>query len=41
MNLGHLDATPVPETPEEFAAFIQAETEKWSQVVEISGASID
>lgn len=34
-------ATPQPETPEEFAEFILAETEKWRHVVEASGATID
>ncbi|AOG24384.1 Bug family tripartite tricarboxylate transporter substrate binding protein [Acidovorax sp. RAC01] len=31
----------VAETPEQFAAFIKAETTKWSKVVKESGASVD
>lgn len=34
-------AVPHPETPDEFAAFIEAETAKWAEVVEVSGATID
>nr|WP_240636183.1 tripartite tricarboxylate transporter substrate binding protein [Caldimonas tepidiphila] len=34
-------AEPVSETPEEFAAFMRRETEKWARVVRESGASID
>lgn len=34
-------AVPHPETSAEFAAFIQAETAKWKEVVEVSGARID
>ena len=33
-------ATPKPSTPEEFAAFIKAELDKWSQVVKQAGVSI-
>jgi tripartite-type tricarboxylate transporter receptor subunit TctC len=32
---------PHPETPEQFAAFIKAETTKWGKVVKESGASVD
>jgi tripartite-type tricarboxylate transporter receptor subunit TctC len=32
---------PVAETPEKFAAFIQAETTKWAKVVKESGATVD
>jgi len=34
-------AEPVSETPEQFAAFIQAESAKWGKVVKESGASVD
>jgi tripartite-type tricarboxylate transporter receptor subunit TctC len=32
---------PVGSTPEEFARFIAAETEKWGRVIQVSGARID
>jgi tripartite-type tricarboxylate transporter receptor subunit TctC len=32
---------PVAETPEKFAAFIQAESTKWAKVVKESGATVD
>jgi tripartite-type tricarboxylate transporter receptor subunit TctC len=31
----------VPNTSEEFAAFIRSEIEKWSKVVKFSGARVD
>jgi tripartite-type tricarboxylate transporter receptor subunit TctC len=34
-------ATPVGNTPEQFAAFINAEIAKWTQVVKFSGAKVD
>lgn len=34
-------ATPSPETPEQFAAFITQETAKWAEVVKASGASVN
>jgi tripartite-type tricarboxylate transporter receptor subunit TctC len=34
-------AAPVPNTSEEFAAFIRSEIEKWSKVVKFSGARVD
>jgi tripartite-type tricarboxylate transporter receptor subunit TctC len=34
-------AVPVPNTSEEFAAFIRSEIEKWSKVVKFSGARVD
>ncbi len=34
-------AVPVPNTSEEFAAFIRGEIEKWSKVVKFSGARVD
>jgi len=30
-------AVPVPGTPQEFAAFIKSETEKWGRVIKTSG----
>jgi tripartite-type tricarboxylate transporter receptor subunit TctC len=34
-------ALPVPNTSDEFAAFIRSEIEKWSKVVKFSGARVD
>jgi len=34
-------AEPVGNTPEEFGAFIRAETDKWSKVIKRSGAKVD
>lgn len=34
-------AAPVGNTPEQFAAFIRSEIDKWTQVVKFSGAKID
>jgi tripartite-type tricarboxylate transporter receptor subunit TctC len=34
-------ANPSGMTPTEFAAFIDAETKKWAQVVKASGAKVD
>lgn len=34
-------AAPVGNTPEQFAAFIRSEIDKWAQVVKFSGAKID
>ena len=36
-----LGTVPVGSSPEEFAAFLHAETEKWSRVVKASGARPD
>jgi tripartite-type tricarboxylate transporter receptor subunit TctC len=34
-------AVPVPNTSEEFGAFIRGEIDKWSKVVKFSGARVD
>ena len=40
-KLAEQGAEPFGEKPEQFAAFIQAETAKWGKVVKDSGASLD
>jgi len=40
-KLSEQGAEPYAETPEQFAAFIKAETAKWGKVVKESGASLD
>ena len=40
-KLSDIGAKPTPMTPEEFAAFIDAERKKWAEVVKISGATVD
>jgi tripartite-type tricarboxylate transporter receptor subunit TctC len=40
-TLRGLGAQPVPNTPEEFARYIDSSTEKWAVVVHASGAKID
>jgi tripartite-type tricarboxylate transporter receptor subunit TctC len=40
-RLRGLGATPVGNTPPEFAAFMQAETRKWADVVKASGAKVE
>jgi len=37
-RLAELGTTPLLFTPAEFGAFVEAETEKWAQVVRFSGA---
>jgi tripartite-type tricarboxylate transporter receptor subunit TctC len=39
MRLAELGTTPLLFTPDEFGAFVQAETDKWAKVVKFSGAS--
>lgn len=36
-----LGGTPVPESPDDFAAFIKSEAAKWGEVVKASGARVD
>jgi tripartite-type tricarboxylate transporter receptor subunit TctC len=38
MRLAELGTTPLLFTPDEFGAFVQAETDKWAKVVKFSGA---
>jgi tripartite-type tricarboxylate transporter receptor subunit TctC len=40
-RLRGLGATPVGNTPEEFASFMAAETKKWADVVKASGAKVE
>ena len=40
-RLTQLGADPVGSTPDEFAAYIRTETEKWARVVKASGAKAD
>ena len=40
-KINEQDAEVYSETPEQFAAFIQAESVKWGKVVKESGASLD
>lgn len=40
-RLRAMGATPVGNTPDEFAAFMQAETRKWADVVKASGAKVE
>jgi tripartite-type tricarboxylate transporter receptor subunit TctC len=40
-KLVQLGADPVASTPQEFAAYLRAETAKWAKVVKASGAKPD
>jgi len=40
-RLRQTDATPVGNSPAEFAAFIAAETAKWAEVAKVSGAKVE
>ena len=40
-NLAKFDITPVGNTPSEFAAFIDEETERWATVVNRLGLKVD
>ena len=40
-RLSEQGAEPHPEKPEQFAAFIRAESAKWGKVVRESGATVD
>jgi tripartite-type tricarboxylate transporter receptor subunit TctC len=39
--LAELGGVPIPGTPADFGKVIQAETDKWSKVVEASGAKVE
>jgi tripartite-type tricarboxylate transporter receptor subunit TctC len=39
-NLSKQGAEPVASTPEQFAAFLKSEADKWSKVVKIAGLSM-
>jgi tripartite-type tricarboxylate transporter receptor subunit TctC len=40
-KLSSLGADPVGSTPEQFAAFIQAETKKWAKVIKDANVKVD
>lgn len=40
-KLSDVGAKPSPNTPEAFTAFIDAEREKWAEVIKVSGAKVD
>src|ERR1700704_3738918 len=40
-QLAELGSTPIVATPQEFGAFVRAETEKWEKVIKLSGTKVD
>jgi tripartite-type tricarboxylate transporter receptor subunit TctC len=40
-RLAELGSVPMPQTPEEFAAFLRAEVPKFAEIVRVSGARLD
>jgi tripartite-type tricarboxylate transporter receptor subunit TctC len=40
-QLRELGSTPITGSPEEFGAFVRAETEKWEKVIKLSGTKVD
>ena len=40
-RLAELGSSPIVVSPEEFGAFVRAETEKWEKVVRLSGTKVD
>jgi tripartite-type tricarboxylate transporter receptor subunit TctC len=40
-RLAEQGSDPVGSTPQEFAAFVDAEQPKWAELVRISGATVD
>ena len=40
-SLAKLGAAPKIQSPQEFAAFVAAETKTWAEIVRLSGAKVD
>ena len=40
-RIAELGGTPLPGSPADFAKFFASETEKWAEVVKLSGAKVD